>query len=422
MFKNKLLIASLAVVALGATTGCNNTKKITAGLPYTLVRTDRELADDEQLILGFNYTGANMQVYWSDNIETPSTEQFHIFTGGDGKPDPYFIIKGDITSLSFTYEDGKSIGRDNDEIRVIILSNTITSLPKSACASLFNLRTVYIPNTVEQIGEYAFSHGYYDVVFFCEAETRPNTWSPNWYYAPIFDNAINWGYSYYIDEDGQAYILYSKEGLHLANYMGFAFPTDDIERLVIPQTIKIDDSKFDIFAIFDLGYASQTVEELEIHNKVEYIGTRALAYCDKLKKVEFVGDFDFLYLGDYIFEYCEELESVTLPNGLVNLPYCMFEYCRKLTDVNIPGTVQFFSDDVFRKASNNKILNIDLTGYKAAKSIPYCSAEDVFYRCSADEITFTFAKSVGDKSAFTDKGWPKKSIEDASITWQAAED
>lgn len=422
MLKKKLLIASLAVIALGATTGCNNEKTFMAGLPYTLVRTDKWLYDGQQLTLGFNYTGTNMQVYWSDNIEVPSTEQFHIFTGSDLDRRPYFIIKGDITSISFTYENGKSIYPDNDQITTLVFSNTITSLPKRACASLINLETVYIPKSVKQVGDYAFSPFNFEyATFFCEAETRPSTWSPNWYYTPILGNVVNWGYSYYIDEEGQAYILYNKEGRHLANYMGYIIPTD-VERLVIPKTIKINKCEFDIFGIFDLGSAVNTIEELEIHNNVEYIGPYACAYCEKLRTVKFVGDFDYLYFEEYVFGYCRALTSATLPNGLVNLSYSMFENCDKLANVNIPGTVQSLDEDVFWHACDYKTLNIDLTGYKTAKSIPYCDAVEVFDSCDATNITFTFAKSVGDKSAFIDKGWPKKSIEDATITWQAAED
>ena len=396
----KLLIASLTLFTLSITVSCNNKKKtsgISAGLPYTLVETNERLDEGEELTLGFDYTGENMKVYWSDDIETPSTEKMHTFVGKDDENMPYFIIEGNVTSIWFTDKDGNSIQIGNDKIREIIFSNTITSLPKYACASLMDLRTVFIPKSVKKISEYAFTPSIYYLHdtdgIYCEYETRPSTWSPNWYYGPIMGNLVKWGFSYYIFDDEQEYFLYSKGDIHIASYMGYAFPTD-VKKVVIPQTIEINKQKFDVVVISDTGYEFLSAEELEINNNIMHIRERMFSDWEQLKIIKFIGDFDYLYFDEYVFGYCDVLTSVTLPDGLVNFPYSMFEGCNNLSRVNIPGTVQHIDEDIFYYACNDEDLVIDITGNKSAGNIPICDDGEVFDYCQAKSIKFVYNGSA----------------------------
>lgn len=425
----KLLIASTMVFTLSTITSCNNKKntdEFSAGLPYTLVTTYEWLGEGEELTLGFDYTGKNMKVYWGDDIEKSSTEKVHTFQGNADGVAPYFIVEGDITSIWLTDKDGNSIQTGNEKIRTVIFSNTITNLPKRACSSLMDLRTVFIPRSVKKIGEYAFTPSVYyrhddTEGIYCEVEDRPSTWSPNWYYGPIMGNLVNWGFSYYIFDDGQTYIVYNRNGNSAAAYMGYAFPTD-IKKVVIPQTIEINKYKFDVTFILGAGYEDNSVEELEINNNVKYIYSDAFEYFDNLETVNFIGDFDFLYFEDYVFGYCEQLESITLPKGLINLSYSMFEGCDALNHVVIPGTVQYIDDDIFYSACEGIELEIDITGYKTAESIPNCNDDEMFDYCQASEVTFVYDGNAIDKQEFINKGWPELQTgynDEIPVSWEA---
>ena len=53
-------------------------------------------------------------------------------------------------------------------------------------------------------------------------------------------------------------------------------------------------------------------------------------------------------IGDYAFQYCSSLTSVTIPNSVTSIGSYAFEYCTRLTSVNIPNSVTSIGDGAFQ--------------------------------------------------------------------------
>ena len=54
------------------------------------------------------------------------------------------------------------------------------------------------------------------------------------------------------------------------------------------------------------------------------------------------------YIGNYAFQGCRSLMSVTIPNTVRDIGYQAFQNCTSLTSVNVPNSVTIISDEAFR--------------------------------------------------------------------------
>lgn len=412
---NKLLMATAVVVTLGSTVSCSKNNNYVASLPYTyfeLVNLAR-FTEQEECTIEFNYTGSsNIEVYW-DNLETPSTETKHTFTKKDSGY-PYVIVKGDITSMWFAKDNGELLQEDNKNLMSIVFSNTITSLPAYSYYET-HLNRVFIPKSVKNIGEYAFSLFDGEGIF-CEAESCPESWNKYWHSFEGFDENITWGAGYYIFEDSSMYLLHNQGDIHEAAFAGFLFPDIEITEINIPSTIKVEGSSYVVNDILGVGSVREKVAKVQIPSSISYISYEAFSYCIRLKSVEFANKCNGLYISDYAFDYCA-FEKIVLPEGLINVPYGCFEDCWNLKEVVIPSTVKYVGNYVFEDAARDSNLVIDLTAYKSKNDIAVC-AEDFLSDCDANKITFKYSSKASELALddFYKKGWPEAYPED--IVWE----
>ena len=68
--------------------------------------------------------------------------------------------------------------------------------------------------------------------------------------------------------------------------------------------------------------------------------------CNSLTTVQNLGD--ILSLGNSMFRYCEDLESVVLPNGITTIPIATFAYDYGLTTINLQN-ISVVGDEGFRE-------------------------------------------------------------------------
>ena len=63
-------------------------------------------------------------------------------------------------------------------------------------------------------------------------------------------------------------------------------------------------------------------------------------------------------IGDYAFQYCSGLTSVTIPNSVTSIGDYAFQYCRDLTSVTIPNSVTSIGEDAFIYCESLKEVHI----------------------------------------------------------------
>ncbi len=114
-----------------------------------------------------------------------------------------------------------------------------------------------------------------------------------------------------------------------------------IKKLVIPNTVK---------SIGNGAFKSNQIEEVSLADGLESIGDYAFQYCDKLKSVEIPNS--VTYTGKYAFYDCRSLETVTLSQGMKVIEENCFYNCA-LKSIEIPSTITKIDIGAF---SNCKLL------------------------------------------------------------------
>ena len=81
-------------------------------------------------------------------------------------------------------------------------------------------------------------------------------------------------------------------------------------------------------------------------------------------------------IGVYAFNYCRNLTSITIPEGVAYIDYGAFEYCDSLKSISIPNSIIYISPDAFQYSgiSSNPdnydeygVFYVDKKNYKKAR-------------------------------------------------------
>ncbi len=90
------------------------------------------------------------------------------------------------------------------------------------------------------------------------------------------------------------------------------------------------------------------LKSITIPNSVTKIDNTAFSACTGLEAVEFAEGSKLETIGAFAFSFCLNLESVVIPNGVLEIGSYAFDACDNLKSVTIPGSVNEFGYGVFR--------------------------------------------------------------------------
>ena len=190
----------------------------------------------------------------------------------------------------------------NLNISHINIGDSVQRIPAYFAHGNTNLTSVTIPNSVTEIGYYAF--------YGCGGVTD-YTW-----------NARNCSYN--------------------GN-----MPTSNIERVSIGNEVEILPSNF---------VSGSKITSVSIPNSVTTIGEYAFRYCSSLTSVNMPNS--VTEIGNYAFSYCSSLTNLNIPNSVTTIGGSAFSYCSSLTNLNIPNSVTTIGGNAFSYCSSLTNLNI----------------------------------------------------------------
>lgn len=143
---------------------------------------------------------------------------------------------------------------------------------------------------------------------------------------------------------------------HTVTVLGSSLFEDNtsVKKVALPENLtEIENSAFE---------GASALESISIPKSVTKLGNYAFYECASLKNVVFEagseGNGQKITIGEELFCYCVQMESVELPCGLEELSDATFEGCSSLREVKLPETLKRISDYPFADCNKLKEVNI----------------------------------------------------------------
>ena len=237
----------------------------------------------------------------------------------------------------------------------IVLPDSITEIHAWAFAECFSLVNIYFKGTAEQKEQLLYSENELELecireaTWHCNVEWREQDGQMMIYclvcdgyhdpYETYFTDGLTWSL-----EEGVLTI--SGEG-PMCNYHNYHLPQwwesrQDITKVVIePGVTSIGDSAFNF---------CEYLESITIPDTVTSIGELAFYECDSL--VDIVLPDGITSIGDSAFDFCQDLPAINLPDALETIGEYAFKYCSSLQELTIPDGVTSIGTGAFSCCSN----------------------------------------------------------------------
>ena len=264
-------------------------------------------------------------------------------------------------------------------------NSQLTSIGEGAFNWCESLESITIPASVTSIGEWAFVECYRLVEVWNLSKLNITAGSEDngyvAYYAKRVETEPSESYVY-TDENGYV-IYYDGKVKALINYTG------NETKLTIPDDI----TELNCFALSDcynitsvtFGENSQltsigdgafnwceSLESITIPDSVTSIGEGAFCCCAKLTSITIPDGVKSI--GNHAFAGCSALESITIPDSVLSIGYSAFEGCTALKNITIPGSVLSIGDNAFKECTALESATIS----EGVKSI----GDNAFYNCT----------------------------------------
>ena len=134
---------------------------------------------------------------------------------------------------------------------------------------------------------------------------------------------------------------------------------DNVPEITIPAEIdghRINaisyNTELNIGNSFDTG----VLKKITISNGIEHIGAYAFSYCDNLESI--ILPESLKNIERDAFYACSSLKDITLPNGITSIDWYAFQNCTSLKSITIPDSVTDLSIGAFRGCSQLETVNL----------------------------------------------------------------
>ena len=283
------------------------------------------------------------------------------------------IIPNSVTEI------GESAFYKCESLTSVTLSSSLTTIEEHLFYYCTSLKSINIPNSVTAIKKYAFS----------QCESLRSIAFP--------DNLSSIGYRAFWSCKSISSIVIPHNIIEIGDEV-FAF-CSSITKMVVDKNNPMYDSRDNCNAIIytttntlvsgcqktivpesitNIGnYAFEGclyLTSITIPEKVIHIGKWAFANCVSLTSINIPKGVK--HIEERTFFGCESLRSIDLPNTITSIGERSFEYCLSLNSISIPNTVTIIDDNAFHNCTSlssitmpNSVLSIAGGVFRECKSL-----------------------------------------------------
>ncbi|MBO5363600.1 MAG: leucine-rich repeat domain-containing protein, partial [Clostridia bacterium] len=281
----------------------------------------------------------------------------------------------------------------NTAMKTLTLPNLPTDGRIMSYAFAFNphLETLYLPETMTEIEAFTFAETGLKEVYLPSSLKRGDIDHRAFYLCSRLERFI-------VDEDNTDYGV-TKDGiLYIKPYQYdpmYGNPEEIPATLFLcPLNVKIDSLVIDeMFEEIPANFFQLTssIRKIVVPETVKTIGAGAFSYS-RVEEVEFAADSP-IQLSGYsqtnIFDGCEDLTKVVLPENLNCITAQMFYGCINLEEIVLPESVEVVYDGAFYGCESLKSINLENVKRIEGAAFAYCkSLEEISIGAQTNFICF----------------------------------
>ena len=238
-------------------------------------------------------------------------------------------VSGIGVMWDYTFEDYKSSAPWNiKNIKKVVIKEGTTRIGSNAFHGCSSLANVELPNTLIEIGKYAFAGSVVYEMDIPESVTviEEGAFSSMWKLRKV--------------------VLPSR----ISDIENMAFYGSGLENISIPDSVK---------RIGRGSFAScRNLTEVTIPNSVTEIESEAFYGCTQLTKVEISSNIE--KLDGAVFKSCTKLNEIQIPSSVSRIEQDAFANCTSLKKIESPDSVTFVGNSAFYNCSSLEELKISL--------------------------------------------------------------
>ena len=267
-------------------------------------------------------------------------------------------------------------------LQSVEIPESVTSISSNTFSNCSSLQSVVIPNNVTSISNTAFSACYYLQSIICLNPTAPTIssssfptssfrYTKRYLYVPKDSQGYtegNWK-TYLIDKGWELRYIEDKPEktpttLKLKTKNNFFHNLQAIGQANLIDYELIDNEyiyHFDdkITELTEYTFYNKVLEEIELPESVEIIGTYAFSKCSSLQSI--VIPEGVTSIGTYAFSNCSSLQSIVIPEGVETIGECCFGDCTSLQSVVIYGGISKLEQNTFVRCSKLETIELPST-------------------------------------------------------------
>lgn len=308
---------TVTVIDVMAFSNCNNLPAITIPNSVTRISTDAFKGCSNLTIVTINSNTIASKTY------TSSSNIKNIF----GVQVQEYVIGEDVTSIGdFAFQGSSNLTSAS-------ISNNVTHIGKKAFSKCSSLNTIDIPNSVTDIGEQAFA----DCTNLVSAILPDNITSIASGLSAFCDNLTT------IEIPNSVSTIGEQAFLDCTNLISISIGN---------SVTNIENRAFE-----GCGLTSITINADSLVNRI-YTSTSSLQNIFGAQVQEYVLGEDIKGIGDFAFNKCSGLISITIPNTITSIGNSAFSGCKSLTSIELPNNLTNLGIFAFYGCSNLVSINI----------------------------------------------------------------
>ncbi|MCQ2795500.1 MAG: leucine-rich repeat domain-containing protein [Bacilli bacterium] len=343
---NKLLMITITAMSIGAIVSCG-------GADNSGDLTEQAESPQITILQGYFYEGHSVEFHCNDDATDlkvdwgdGSVNSEHTHTYQNEEP-CMIIISGHITSLSLSDENGVyALG--NNQVEGIMFSTTITNLPAYSF-DVYSLRTVIIPDSVQNIGEYAFDRFESRVFFFISAEQKPQGWAETWSNIDSFMDVAIWGVKLGISNS----YVYAMMKQNESNVAGTFLYDNNQTEITMPDAVIYGGVKYQVRFI---SIEDSIVETIHLPKYIRGF-YNSFSRCDALKTIDYSRCQCLEYFGDNTFDSCHSLTEIFIPKTVKHIAIKSVYRCENISKITVEeGNPVYYSPSGYNVVMKDKTV------------------------------------------------------------------